>query len=100
MDALRFAVIGTGFWANYQVAAWKEIKGVELVAVYNRTKERADALAQKFEVPHVYNTIDDLLENETLDFVDIITSVDTHASFTIKAAKAGINIICQKPMAP
>jgi predicted dehydrogenase len=33
MDSLRFAVIGTGFWANYQVAAWKELEGVELVAV-------------------------------------------------------------------
>ena len=37
---------------------------------------------------------------EKLDFVDIITDVDTHARFTTMAAERGIPVICQKPMAP
>ena len=99
MDPLRFAVIGTGFWANYQVAAWKEVEGVELVAVYNRTIERAEALAKKFDVSHIYNSVEELLAQEKLDFVDIISGVDTHALFTIMAAEKGVNVVCQKPMA-
>ena len=100
MIPLRFAVIGTGFWANYQIPAWLELEGVELVALYNRTKSKAEIMAQKFNVPAVYDNVESLLENEKLDFVDIITDVDTHALLTEMAAKKGIAVICQKPMAP
>ncbi|MEO5582499.1 MAG: Gfo/Idh/MocA family oxidoreductase, partial [Saprospiraceae bacterium] len=97
---LRFAVIGTGFWANYQIPAWMELEGVELVALYNRTKTKAELLAHQYHIPRIYDTIEQLLNEELLDFVDIISDVDTHASFTDAAAKKGIAVICQKPMAP
>ena len=100
MKPLRFAVIGTGFWSNYQIAAWKELEGVELVAVYNRTHEKADAVAKKFSVPAVYTSVNELLSKESIDFVDIISSVETHGQFTKLAAATGIDVICQKPMAP
>jgi predicted dehydrogenase len=100
MNKLRFAVFGTGFWANYQIAAWNEVGGVELVALYNRTKSKATAMAEKFKVPAVYDDYEDLLENEQLDFADIITDVDSHAAITEAVAQRGIPVICQKPMAP
>lgn len=100
MRQLRFAVIGTGFWSGYQIPAWKELEGVELVAVCNRTRKRAEEVAEKFGVPKVYDTAADLIQNEDLDFVDIITDVDTHAACTFLAADKGIDIICQKPMGP
>lgn len=99
MKLLRFAVIGTGFWSNYQIAAWKEFPEVELVAVYNRTREKAEAVAKKFDVPKIYTSVDKLLNDETLDFVDIISNVETHLPFTLSAAEHGIDVICQKPMA-
>ena len=40
---LRCAIIGTGFWANYQIAAWLEIPDVQIVALYNRTKNKTEA---------------------------------------------------------
>ncbi len=97
---LRFAVLGTGFWANYQIPAWMELDGIELVAVYNRTKAKAEAVADKFKVPHVYDDAQALIDREQLDFVDIITDVDTHATLTSMAARKGLAVICQKPMAP
>ena len=99
MQKLRCAIIGTGFWANYQIPAWLELEGVEIVALFNRTKSKAEILAEKYGIPSVYDDIDELLENENLDFVDIITDVDTHPIFVEKAAKKGVNVICQKPMA-
>lgn len=100
MNKLRFAVFGTGFWANYQIAAWNEVGGVELVALYNRTKSKAVDMAEKFNVPAVYDDYELLLEREQLDFADIITDVDSHAAITEAIAKRGIPVICQKPMAP
>ena len=99
MSKLRFAVIGTGFWSNFQIPAWKEFNEVDLVAVYNRTKSKAFAVAGKFGVPGVYDSMEELLDKEKLDFVDIITDVSTHASFTVAAPQRGIDIVCQKPMA-
>jgi predicted dehydrogenase len=99
MKPLRFAVVGTGFWSYYQISAWQELQGVELVAVYNRTRERAEAVAKEFGIPRVYDAIEELLANETLDFADIITNVDTHLAFTFAISEKGIDVICQKPMA-
>ena len=97
---LKGAIIGTGFWANYQVAAWKELEGVTIVAAYNRTIAKAQTIAGKFGIPSVYDDVEKMLVIEQPDFVDIITDVDTHQAFTLMAAEKGIDVICQKPMAP
>jgi D-apiose dehydrogenase len=100
MTPLRFAVLGTGFWSNYQIPAWHQVGGVELVALYNRTVSKAEAVAAKFQVPKVYGDVEQLLRNEKLDFVDIITEIDAHAPFVKLAAQYRLPVICQKPMAP
>ena len=101
MKKLKFAVLGCGFWSKFQIGAWSELDGVELVAVYNRTLSKALTIADYFHIPNVYDNPDELFAKEQLDFVDIITDVDTHAQFVEMAVKHGIkHIICQKPMAP
>lgn len=96
---LRFALLGTGFWARFQLAGWIEAGGTECVALYNRTVSKAEALAAEFSVPHVYGSVEKLLDNEQLDFVDICTAVELHAQQTIMAAQRGLPVVCQKPMA-
>ncbi|MDX2195391.1 MAG: Gfo/Idh/MocA family oxidoreductase [Cytophagales bacterium] len=96
---IKFAVIGCGFWSHYQVAAWHEIEGVKLVAVCDINEDKAKALSLKFGNAKVYTDAKIMFENEKLDFVDIISSVDTHKQFVTLAAKYKINTICQKPMA-
>jgi predicted dehydrogenase len=100
MDTLRFAIFGAGFWSRYQLAAWQELDGVECAAVYNRTKAKADALAAEFGVPAVYDDPEALLDAERVDFIDVITDVDTHSRFVHLAAERRLPVICQKPMAP
>src|ERR1700712_17101 len=97
---MRFAIFGTGFWARFQLAAWRELADVECVALYNRTRAKAEALAHEFGIPSVYDDPQALLDQEQLDFVDIITDVDTHSRFVELVAARGLPVICQKPMAP
>lgn len=97
---LRFAVIGCGYWSRYQIEGWREVGGVDLVAVYNRTRSRAEETARRLGVPAVYDDAGALLAKEQLDFVDIITDVDTHSQFAQLAAANGVPVICQKPLAP
>ena len=100
MKKLKFALFGCGFWSQFQIGAWKELEGAECVALYNRTKSKAEALAQRFGIPRVYDDAEELLKNEQLDFIDIVTDVDTHEKFTLLGAKYGLDVICQKPLAP
>ncbi len=100
MNDLKFAIFGTGFWANYQIPGWLESEGVSCVAAYNRTRSKAEIIAEKFAIPRVYDNPLQLLEQESdLDFVDICTDVDTHLPFTRMVAEQGLDVVCQKPMA-
>lgn len=100
MKKLKFAAFGTGFWSNFQLPAWLELENIECVALYNRTLSKAQALAEKIGNPRCYDDPVELLEKEDLDFVDILTDVDSHLYFTELAARKGLDVVCQKPMAP
>jgi len=96
---LRFAVLGTGFWSNFQIQGWKELEGVELVALCDPDQEKAKIAAERFGVPHYYKDFEELLQEQKPDFVDIISSIPSHAPLVLQAAEAGVHVICQKPMA-
>lgn len=96
MKPLRFALLGTGFWSRFQLAGWKEAGGVECVALYNRTRSKAERLAAG--ISRVYDDPRELMRNEALDFVDIVTSVETHRELVCLTAENRIPVICQKPM--
>ncbi|MHB1294818.1 MAG: Gfo/Idh/MocA family protein [Anaerolineae bacterium] len=97
---LRFAILGTGFWARFQLAAWQELPGVRCVALYNRTRAKAEALADATGVPAVYDNAEALFAQEQLDVVGVITDVASHPDMVCLSAKHHIPVICQKPMAP
>ncbi len=99
MSDLRFAVIGTGYWAQYQLAAWGELEGVQCIALCDCVQEKADLLATKFGIARTYADAREMLESEHLDFVDIISDVHSHADLVALAAEYGLHAICQKPLA-
>ncbi len=98
---LRFALAGAGFWSHYQLHGWRELPGCECIAIYNRTRAKAEKLAAAFGIPadRVYDDYARMLEAERLDFVDIVTAVEQHATMTRLAADRGLDVVCQKPMA-
>jgi predicted dehydrogenase len=100
MREMRLAVFGAGFWARYQLAAWRELEGVRCVALYNRTRAKAEGLAEEFGRPAVYDDAAELLRKEQPDVVDIITDVGTHRPFVELAAAQRVPVICQKPLGP
>lgn len=99
MTPLRFAVCGAGFWARYQLAAWKGLPGAACVAVLDLDRGRAEALAAAYDVPSVYTDAEAMLASESLDFVDIIAAPKAHRTLTELAARHGVAVICQKPLA-
>ena len=97
---LRGAALGAGYFAPYQYEAWTRIPEVEIVAMYNRSEERAAPILAKYGVPQYYADWKAMIDREAPDFVDIITPPDTHEEICRYAAERGVHIICQKPLAP
>jgi D-apiose dehydrogenase len=99
MHELKFAMIGAGFWAQYQLAAWGEVPGARCVAICDPVLDKGLKLASECGVPNVYQDLHELLDEHKLDFVDIVTSVETHAPLALEAMQRGVAVICQKPLA-
>ncbi len=94
-ESLRGGIAGCGFFAQFQIDAWKRMPDVELVAACDPDVARAQAAAAR-----AYTSLEEMLDRERLDFVDIATRPETHLALVRQAAARGIPAICQKPMAP
>ncbi len=95
----RFAAIGAGFWARFQLSAWREVPGATLVAICDRERAKAEKLAGELGSPQVFDDPEKMLREVKPDFVDVITDRATHASLVRLAAAHGTPVIVQKPMA-
>lgn len=98
-NPIRIGLIGCGFWANYQLAGWQELPGIEVVAVCDADRQKARAMAEQFGIAQVYTDAKTLLTTETVDIVDIITPPSTHAELVRLAIDRRVPVITQKPMA-
>lgn len=98
-DTKTLALIGCGFFARNQMHAWAEIAGIEVVAVCDLDRPRAETFARDFGVPHVFDDAARMLDMIAIDAVDIATTVASHRYLVELAAAKGLAIICQKPLA-
>ncbi|MGA7394845.1 MAG: Gfo/Idh/MocA family oxidoreductase [Terrimicrobiaceae bacterium] len=96
---LKIAVIGAGFWSQFQIPAWLELSNVECVAVCDINADKAKALAERFGVPRHFHDPEELLRVVRPDLLDVITSPETHRDMVALAARHRIPVICQKPLA-
>lgn len=97
MKKLKFAIIGCGSIAQRHAEHIHKL--AKLSAVCDIKIDRAKALAEKYSCEY-YNNIDDLLKYaKDLDVLSVCTPNGLHAEHSIKALRAGINVLCEKPMA-
>jgi len=95
---LTVALLGAGFWAQYQLSAWYEIPGVRCVGIVDPNHEAAQRLADRFAIPVVAASLEELLRSVRPDFVDIVASVNAHGELVQQACEAGLDVVCQKPL--
>ena len=97
---LRVAVVGAGFVAPHHLAAWRALPEIELVGLASPDVARNDGLAQQFGIPTTYSNLEDMLDEQRPHVLDICTPPELHADHAAAAARRGIHILCQKPVAP
>jgi len=103
MRALRAAVVGTGAIGRQHANAIALSEGLELVALVNRGREPALALAETAKTwgsarPGVYSSLDDAFAAEDIDVVGIATPSATHADLAERALARGAHVLVEKPL--
>ena len=102
--SLGIALVGLGGYSTYQLApALTQTRHCHLAGIVTGTPSKAQEWAQKYNIPqeNIYNyqNFDDIANNDAIDIVYVVLPNSMHAEFTIRAAKAGKHVICEKPMA-
>ena len=87
--------LGCGVIAN-QLAQSMEKQGRTLYGVVNRTYSKAIEFAEKYNIPNVYKSIDEVLHDKNVDIIYISTPHNTHIKYLKEALKAGKHILCEK----
>lgn len=97
-ERLRFGVIGCGQIAVSHVAALRGLDAVEVAAVADVDPERARTFALRHGVPQAFATADELLASG-VDAVTVCTPHAAHADGVLAAARHGVHVLCEKPIA-
>jgi predicted dehydrogenase len=100
---VRFAVVGLGHIAQAAVLpAFRHARGfAELTALVSDTPAKLRKLGKRYGVKHLYSYDDarDLFTSGEIDAVYIALPNSLHAAWTIRAADAGLHVLCEKPLA-
>ena len=96
---LRIAVIGYGYWGPNLVRNVIDRPELELAALCERDESRADAFRARVPGVPVYDDLDDVLADPTVDAVLVATPPRTHHTLAGAALDAGKHVLVEKPLA-
>lgn len=100
---LGLALVGLGYYGRILADALQETRHCYLAGLVTGTpskeKEWQDKYNVKPENTYNYQNFDDIAKNDDIDIVYVVLPNSMHKEFTIRAARAGKHVICEKPMA-
>ncbi len=94
---LRIGIIGHGRIAERFLRESKYVSGIETTAVYGRSKARAMAFAQQYEIERAHDDFEEFIQS--VDAVYVAVPHHLHVEFTKKALQHKKHVLCEKPMA-
>ncbi len=96
---VRIGMIGAGNIADLHLSSYKKNPNVEIAAICDINPVRLNETADKFGIEKRYSNVSEMLANEKLDAADVCVWNCAHAECTIAALEAGLDVLCEKPMA-
>jgi predicted dehydrogenase len=97
MKKKRTAVVGAGWFGRAHIRNFNDLS--ELVGICDTNETKLKQIAEQYEGINTYKDVDDLIKNEEIDAVSIVTQPKHIPKIAKKFAEAGIDILMEKPMA-
>src|SRR5579863_9223105 len=100
---IGYAVIGLGRIADHFMRGAIETDNSAITGLVSGHRDKADKIAAQYHVPqnsiYIYDNFDEIAKNPAIDAVYVALPNSMHAEYTIRAAKGGKHVLCEKPMA-
>jgi D-apiose dehydrogenase len=98
---LRVGLAGAGWVAEHHLQAWAALAGrARVVGIADPNPAAGRSRAAAFGIASVYESAEEMLARERLDAIDVASPRETHVAICRLAARHGLAILCQKPLAP
>jgi len=98
---VRYAVVGLGHIAQVAVLpAFKTARNSELVALVSSDSEKLGKIGKKYDIRHLYPYEEYSRVLSNVDAVFLTLPNHLHHEYSVRAAAAGVHVLCEKPMAP
>jgi predicted dehydrogenase len=96
---LRVVVVGAGRWAERaHIPGWQRDPRVEVAAVVDTNAEVAAKVAKDFGVERAVTDYRELLDDPTIDVIDVATGNEAHFQVSWDSLEAGKHVLCEKPV--
>lgn len=97
---LRVAVVGAGYFARFHYDGWARHGAVALAGACDLDAEKLKLVGAEFGIDALFADAGEMLDRVKPDLLDIATPPETHGPLVELAAARGIDVVCQKPLAP
>ena len=94
----RIAIAGAGSIVTGAHLPAYAMAGFEVAGIWNRTRSRAEAVADRFGLARVYTSVAEMVDDESVEIVDIALVPAVQREIVAAAAANGKHILCQKPL--
>lgn len=98
-----YAIIGLGRIADHFMRGIQASPGSKVTALVSGHRDKAERIAAQYNVPkssiYSYEDMDSMRDNKAVEAVYVALPNSMHAEYTIRSAKAGKHVLCEKPMA-
>lgn len=95
---MKLGTVGSGMIVNRFLDAVSKVDGIECYAVYSRSQDKANELAEKFDVKKTYTDFGAMLQDPEIDVVYVASPNSLHFEQSKAAILAHKNVFCEKPL--
>lgn len=97
MDTLNLGLVGAGWMARQHLEALRAVPQLKVQGITSRTRTKAEALAQEFNIPFCADTITELIERAEPDALMVLVGVEQMFTVTAQALSFGLPLFIEKP---
>ena len=100
MKNINIALLGAGRAAQLHLDAYKKVYGMQIniKGIYDPDAQRAISLSKTYHIANQFDSIEEILNDPSIDVVDICTPPFTHKDLIIQILQNNKHVICEKPL--